>query len=427
MPVTVQISVDLGLTKGQNRIVFRNPRGLKRYYAFYIHPAVFGVTNATVSYEYSADGITWVPGTATFTFVETSGDAHVHCWDIKIWDDGSQLEVWGAAIGYQELGDDFQTRYRYGTIADAASLIAWGAEQTIDADINDEGGGEPHCIAIARTDNDEIVVAFTEDIQDMGKDFRQIKLIGSDGSGAAPNWSGEEIWDDPSGSNDNQDKWIVLCGLESFSSSYPDDFLIYARVPDDFNNTAYVYATAVPDWDEGGAGFTNTTQNRLDLIAAQSDLLSGLIDEADISHLVYRRSATHVSYYKAGSAGDDNWGSDNLVTTDAIDALTISLDTGPSPDELYVFWHTSTETVDYSYKVTPVDSVSFSDEKTVSYHQDIIALSSWNRVIENSLHVAGQYGTTVWYNEQPVFLALSTTLADLEFPDQNYFIGPHDL
>jgi hypothetical protein len=91
-------------------------------------------------------------------------------------------------------------------------------------------------------------------------------------------------------------------------------------------------------------------------------------------------------------------------------------------------YHSSNRTLDWGMRTMSPKSVAsntFTPVQLISYHQPITALSCWSRVIENSLHIAGQHGSTVIYNEHPAYKALSTTLADLEFPDQNYYLGPH--
>lgn len=420
MTSIVQAGVDgLGLSKGQHRTVFRNPRGLKYYYSFYVY-APIGVQE--VYYKASADGRLW--GGSVSALTRGDGSDVWNSFDVKIHDDGSQLEVWIVGVCDSGSSGNYETLYRYGTIADAASTISWSTLQTIDANI-ETLLSDPHCIALARTDNGEIVVAFTEDFVYKGKDYRYTKLIGSDGDGAAPSWSGETTWDDPSGSTNNQNKGEVWFGLESFSSSYPDDFFIYASVPVPTTTTSYEVSTAVPDWDQGGAGFTNTTiaEWRTNSVSLP---MSGIIDESDIAHFCYGyQGATSAESRKAGTAGDDDLGLPTTFSADTIDALTVSIDTGPATDLLYVFYKNSADSVDWNYKTSPVDTISWSDEQTVSYHQDTTALTSWNRVIENSLHIGGLYDTTAIYNEHPVYKALSTTLADLEFPDQNYYLGPH--
>lgn len=421
MPVNVDTNGNLGLADGHNRVTFRNPRGTKYYYCVWADDE----NPERINVKRSEDGVTW-SASQGYDLFGSSG--HVESYDVKISEDSgnSQLELWFAVHGYSSNDTETQVQYIYGTIADAAVALNWSRQVAVAGITNILS--DDHCVALARTDNGEIVIAFTEDITLKGKDYRYTKLIGSDGDGASPSWSGEIIWDDPTGDSNNQNKGTVYFGLENFSSSYPDSFLIYARVPESTTTTYSQAVSAVPDWDQGGSGFTNTTQATIESgYLGVAAIITGLIDESDITHVVYISGiSSDVLHKKAGSAGDDNWGSSTAIetTTTAI-AATIALDTGPSTDEIYIFWHGLTDLVDFHYRVSPVDTIAFGPKHTVSFHADITALSSWNRVIENSLHIVGVYGTNIFYSEQPVYKALSTTLADLVFPDQNYYLGPH--
>lgn len=553
MTVTVVTGRDLGLSKGQHRTAFRNPRGNKRYYAMFKGD---GVTSHYLYYRWSTTGDSWAASPPSILNYGTS-EGNIHSYDVKIHDDGSQLEVWIVTHGYDNVADEYQTKYIYGTISDSSDTISWSTVQIIDAAINPEMTG-PHCIALARTDNGELVVAFTEDYTSKGKDYRLTKLIGSNGDGAAPSWSGETIWDDPSADSDNQNKDEVWFGLESFSSSYPNRVLLCGRFPDGLTTSAYDGNTVVPDWNSELSTFTNTTKFDVGLPGGTTaKILCLLIDESDYCHWVYFHNASYgIRHRKSGSAGDDDWGiavnvsgdpEDHDACTCALDApLDIPTSTeqntgwsvngaataheatddgypvdadgdttyvrsasgsdvlrlggfeggtdpiyvvcrhegvdagwvletykdglwvetltqsgqesavystitftptnsdwneiritrginvlritaiGVDRSRLCVFFHEVANTVDFHYATSPVGTISFSVEKIVSYHQDIIALSSWNRQIENSLHIAALYGTTILYNEHPVYKALSTTLADFEFPYRNVYLGPHN-
>lgn len=420
MTSTVQTSGSLGICRGNNRTIFRNPRGQKSYYAFYR----YNVTS--IAYEYSTNGTVWTNSPVAVLSLGSPGP--MDSFDVKIYDDGSDLYVY--IVGHGWWGNtDQRVIYKRGVISDATSTISWGSENTVKSSITDLGS--IHNCAITRTDNGELVVAFTEHLTLKGKDYCLIKLIGSDGDGAAPSWSGEITLVDTSTNTNNQNKFQVWFGLESYSSSYGDKVFFYGRVPESTLSYGYSTLTSVPIWDQGGAGFTNQA---LALWANPESMtgytVSGLVDDGDIAHFVYQNNdnTNDLYYRKAGSAGDDNLGTARSVWSSAITYvhdLTITLDTGPTTDLLYVFYCLPSDSVDCRYKTVPINSTTFSSEKIVSYHQNITALTSWSRVIENSLHIGGLYGTTVIYNEHPVYKALSTTLADLEFPDRSYYLGPH--
>ena len=405
MPAEVQASKILGLSKGQHRSVFRNPRGNKRYYAVYIDPE----SPFDLQYEWSSNGTTW-----TNSPIDIVANWSPVSFDVKIFDDGSQLEVRVVFTSVSTI------RYVYGVISDSSDTINWNSHVEV-TDPDNAIMSEEYCVAIARTDNGELVVAYTEDFNSMGKDYRRTYLIGSDGDGAAPSWGTAEMWDDPSTDNNNDLKGDVWFGLESFSSSFGDRVLLVGFFPHSTSSTFYRVTSAVPDW--GGSSFSNTTPQNLNTGIAAS-VVALLIDEGDISYAALNVAGTTI-LKTTGTAGNDNWTSSDTISSSAVDALTIALDTGPATDELYAFYHHSADSTDFHYKTTPIDSISWGSEQTISFRSDLIALTSWSRTVENSLHIGIEDGDTdVHYFEVTVFKALSTTLADLVFPDQNYYIGP---
>jgi hypothetical protein len=553
MTVIVETSRNLGLAQGQNRTVFRNPRGLKNYYAFYANVA------GAVESEYSINGINWsnAPQQPIFFGFGSS----VNALDVKIHDDGSQLEVWLVSVG--EDSGTWLSMYAYGTIGDGDNDITWNVEQVIDADINDEALGEPHCISLARVDDGYLVVNFTEDYTNMGKDYRLTKIIGSDGDGIAPNWLGEQTQSDPSQNNNNQDKAEVWFATEGFSSDFPERYAFLMRFQDEVNVVDYQMGYIIEEWD--GAGSWNLIEADVFGISSPGTgaVLSLLIDDNDCAYYLYESgtddliirygdqpgestavaigiiswgapfdacclsfdgnppvstpSTDEVSGSWSPSAGgdlyamvDDGYTDDDstyiennasdacrlggltggaeytsicvraaltgavgavlkvesykggvlvqtLVLSKALSAtienigLRVGLNDGDIDEiqitsilnasdsvriynvfvdhrKVIISYHHSNRTLDWKMLTMSPKSVAsntFTPIETVSFHETITALSCWSRAIENSLHIGGLFGSTIIYNEQPVYKALSTTLADLEFPDQNYYLGPH--
>ena len=386
MASEVQANVTLRPSYGQNRSVFRNPRGLKRYYVFYRD------AGNQLDYEWSSDGSDWTnaPLSAMFEL------GAIESWDVKILDDGAQLEIW--VVGH--YGNAIY--YRYGTIGDWSNTITWNATQTIDAAINDQGLIGSHIIAVARTDNGRIVVAFTEGATDMGKDYRLTMLIGSDGDGAAPGWAGETIWDDPTSNSNNEDKGLFWFGLETMSG---DRVFLYARVPEGTDAGNYEIATAVPTW--AGVAFANIAQNKAISGAHDDDgkIISGVVDEADRAHIIYFDGTnTRLDSRRAGTVDDDDWAAAVTVKSADIDACTLTLDTIPATDELYAFYHDVADAADFHYKISTISSPhSWGSEQTVTFASDMVALTSWNRDIEDGLHIGIEDADTdVWYHELDV-------------------------
>lgn len=408
MSSIVNTSTFMYLTQGHNRTTFRNPRGLKRYYAVY-YSSVSGLV-----YEWSTDGVNW----GNSPVVVSNLDAGFASFDVKIYDDGSQLEV---RFVWHESDTVY---YKYGYIDDSDSTITLSSESVVRTGIISPLSGYM-CVALARTYNGNLVVGYCSDATIHNKSWRGVLLYGSSGDGASPTWVDQESIFSGTSENNNQNKDQVWFAMEGEDSDNVHRILYVGRFPNGTTTTAYDCITDEIDWNGG----TWSDESPTVLLSADDDhglYVSALIDDSNYYHcLAYDGANTRLDHFKSASVGADDWGSANTVNNSAVDACTLTLDTGPATDLLYAFYHKSADTDDFNYKTSPVGTISWGSEKIISYHQDVTKLTSWNRVVENSLHIQGLYSTTSFYNEHPVYKALSTTLADLEFPDQNYYLGPH--
>jgi hypothetical protein len=419
-PYGTGISLGAAGTAQGGRVVFRNPRGTKYYYVIYEDDS----DNLVI--EKSSNGVTWSETPQTILASES-----VTCSDTKIMDTGSQLDIF-MVFATNNIGwDDDRVDYVKMTISDSASDVTINSIQNIltlpdGVLINSSSIG----VAIARTDNGELIIVYSQDKTVHGKDYRETFIIGSDGDGTAPTWSGTTSLYDPSGDSNNDDKGRVGYALESYSSSQfsGDGALLLARLQDSTGSTTWKVSSDEISWDSGAStfgdlGFTDIVTND----SSHGEAIGLLIDEADYGWAIYNDgSSTDLEISKTSSAGSDNFGTGTQVYSALAESACIALDTGPSTDVVYIFYHNSTDTADLRYKTTSVSSISLSDEQIISYHQNYYRLSIQSRPVENSLHLAAECPVdTIVYNEIPVYKALSTTLADLEFPDQNYYLGPH--
>jgi hypothetical protein len=378
MPAYVHAAQSLNLreSRGNHRTVFRNPRGNKRYYAFFFEQ--ISGSNDQIQYEWSSDGADWT--NTTQVAVTKEG---IQSFDVKFHDDGSQLVVF---IAYRTNGPCFYIR---GTIGDSSDTLSMGSEQTIGS-FNDVMNAN-HSVAIAHTANDELVIAYTEDFTSMGKDYRRTYLIGSDGDGAAPTWSGTSLWNDPSGSSSNDLKGDVIVALESYSSSISsgDAILIAARVPDGSGTSAY-------------HGYWDNLAWTGSFPSASATLISGsggggnhvkylalMIDDDDFSWAIQVASDDTPYLRRSTSAGGEvasSW----QITTGAVDAVSLALDTGPATDDVYCFYHNSADARDFHYKITPRTSGSdFGSEQTIPFlfnPTSTEAESGWSKTGASTIH-----------------------------------------
>ena len=389
----VNTDARLALAKGNQRATFRNPRGTKYYYAIFIDPS----DNLRCKYSPSGAPGSWTFGAATI-YTGT-----VESYDVKIHDTGSQLDIF--VVLYDSTAGDLTYVKCY--LGDSDNAINVNTAQDIDTDINTESGmAVEHSVAITRTANAELVVAFTEDYKSRGKNYRQTKLIGSNGDGAAPTWdtTNEEIVDDPSFSANNQDKDQIWVGLESFSSSYGDRVLIYFRQPFMITTTNYVVKLAVYTHNYG-TGFSSTASDPTGNGAPDTGrVFSAIIDDADKVHIVFFEDAgtdtiKHNAYPTAGSLGTET---QYTVKTPAnVDALCLAIDR--TNDDLYCFYHDVGDTTNFHYKTTDIGTVSWGSEETITFSDQVEKLSCWIDDIEDSLHILLEDDDTdVYYHELDV-------------------------
>ena len=192
--------------------------------------------------------------------------------------------------------------------------------------------------------------------------------------------------------------------MEGFASSFSNTFLIVARQPSGTNTTSYQVRSSSPEWD--GTSFTNLGKDNLGGVSNNDNgrVLSCVIDEQERAHAIYwDNDTTELRSARAISAGGDTWASTILVRDAEVDACTLTLDAGPATEELYAFYHDVADTADFHYKVSPVDVIVWGSEQTITFAQDVVALSSWSRDVLSELQVAGERVTdVVWYHSLDV-------------------------
>ena len=325
MPVKVEDNIGMAENHGAGRLVFRNPRGNKRYYQFHVD-----LTPNDFFYEWSTDGVDW-----SNTPVQIDSDNLLSA-DVKIRDDGSQLIVY---VVFVDVGGDNARDLKYvrGTIGDSADTITFGTVQTVDAALNTQITSTGHGCAIARTNNGRLVIGHTEDTTVHGRDYRQLFLVGSDDDSAAPTWAtGSKLTlDDPSGDTDNEDKGQVFISMDGYGLAYPNKVSALYRVPQGTNATNYSCRSRQPEWD--GSSFTVLQQQTLAGSGGDSGrVLSLLVDPYDWTHAAYRDDDTSEDDTEhaflpipslTGPAERNELVNDNLPTE-----VALAIDTSPAED-----------------------------------------------------------------------------------------------
>ena len=133
--------------EGCNRLVFRNPRGNKYYYAIYTD-----LLNYDIHLEYSTNGTTW-SNAAQLIFDEP---INYFSFDMKIYDSGSDLKIF--LIILNDTTSDLT--YIRGSLSDSGTTPVWDTPQDIRTDVAIEITTVKPTCTIAKTDNDRLVVVF---------------------------------------------------------------------------------------------------------------------------------------------------------------------------------------------------------------------------------------------------------------------------
>ncbi len=375
--------------RGNNRAVFTNPRSASNgyIYVFYIQNNLTSSNPHTELFYKYWDGSVWSAETTVYT--NTNAEDCVTAFDVKIHDNGTTLDVF-VVLHDSNLND---LTYIKGSITDAGSTITFSSDDVIDGSITTDVNAI-HSVAIAKTDNDRLVVAFTEDRTTMGKQYRTVNLIGSDGIGAAPTWSGEaKIFDafDDGGTN-NDDKDEVFVGLEAFSSSFGDRVLVYARTPDATGTTEYDMSVWIYDWAGSSMLEQAADENRTTGSSLTAGWISGIIDDSDKVHIGYRfgTSVIHVKYPTAGGLGSET--ETTVNSGQNVDTGSVSIDR--VNDEVYVFYHVIADTTDYNYRKSATGTISFGSEQTITLDETVTTISTSQEAQGGFIHIIAEEDPT---------------------------------
>lgn len=406
-PVLVDGTADAGdIAKGNTRLAWQNPGGLKNWYRIYRDRSNFEIDS-----EYSTDGEDWSNTPQQVSTTVPAGNAFsVSSWAERV---GSEFVIWAI---YCDLD---QIWYRRGTVADAANDIVWGTQREISTRST---GGLP-MLAVTRTFNGRIVVAY----DDLVGSLTETHFLGGSDDGDNPTWT-DFTWDDAAGANNNN-KADVWAALAPFTGGNGNRFVVGARLPDAVNTTAYRTVTAVPEWN--GTAFSNEAKNAISSSDDASAIVSVGVDGDDRAHVLFRATtALELQSRRAGSVRDDDWDAAIDVATVVCDACTLVVDTNPSTDTLLAFYHIAADTEDFRFKTSPVDTVVWSAEQTVTYASPTADLAGGFQTVEDSLPIAPDTSTAVHFYHHDVAAATGVTLtpapvvASFVVPTPTVIAGP---
>ncbi len=405
-PTEVDLRGDLVDNLNDNtRTVWRNPRGTQRFYVVYED-----IDGLDLVYRWSADGVTW---SAKQLISGTSPDN----FEVAIHDSGTDLKVFLVVV------EGTQITYRHGSIADTSDTIAWDSAVLVVSGTRILA--RTLSASLVRTSAGRLVVAYATDITVGSASYRTTRLIGSNNDGPAPTWSGDVLWDDPSGSTNNANKDKVTFNMAAFGAAgFSTRFLLAAHVPDAGSTSQYRHLSAVVRWD--GSSFTNLAATTIRSPVDAADSLSCVVDSSDVLYCLVEDSNDLFSA-RSGTAGDHTWEALVSVQPAAVESgkSTLSIDRTATPNVLYAVYDHSASSTDLFYRTTPVTTIAWSTEVIIAYPQDVLEVSSAARDYVGGIHVAGIRNPNALFVHQIVVRVTSSE--DIEPVSQSVLKGIESL
>ena len=348
MPSTINTFPDFtDINNDEHRIAFKNTRGQLNHYAL---GNVFDGVNYNFSLFKSSDGVTWssagtirayatnILQTASLTFFEDAANSRtvvcVTWWDASGAVENIFVEAWPIADSGTNLGSRL-----------------WTA--TLETD-----EGRVPVVEIGRRSGREylwVVYKFTVTSKgNKGNTLHNVvaKCTTTTFPVTTPTFSARQtIFTNPTHLNQT---WPTIAPLSS-----THDMLIAWTEGTDNKISGIEYS-----WN--GSAFSSGTSNSATYTATSTDMSALIVDSSNVGHVVYLSGSTDVLHRKwTVGAG---WSSPTTVysSTETINGLNISVDLTSSPNKILVTYsRTPTDGVVY-YKTSPVDTISFSAEQSVT-------------------------------------------------------------
>lgn len=335
----------LALAGNWHRKMFRNPRGLQRFYIFYLKDMGAG---DTVVYGWGLDGTTWAAPNVDLAASTSTGEESL-C--VRFIEDPANLQTIVYMTAMIEATGEI--RLRRGTIADAASVIAWNAEEQVWA-TSDRVSGQ---YAFGIDNNGYLWVGHIERMGVPLWYWFNIKASQNVLPAAPIAWTGETSVTASSGAVNWQFDVVpydvsqaIFCGI-SGTSIYAIR-MTHANPPtmSTINNTAH--------------GMSSVTGNCAVLDADNIvHIFFGGIYSAlrRYRHMTFNPvtrawgAAYYTSQYLSGAAG--------MVRTGCV-----QLDTSRTPNYLYALYESGTG--ELYYKASPADAISWSAATAIEDHAE---------------------------------------------------------
>jgi hypothetical protein len=351
----VDSNYDQGYTPSQQISVFRNPRGLKYYYALI-------VTSSGLLLYKSADGSSW-------SLVATLNNATFLIASIDLYDDGTKLIVY-VAYG-QSTYTGYSILYRRLLIQDGSSDPTIGAEQTVVTGYNTcpvikmDRNGYVHIFYMTRT---------SAKVKGVTYYYFEPRVVGTTTTNPddAPSWCTPATIDThPAVAYSSWDAWCSpvvfgdtgnIAGVVYVSRNSGGIIILRARNVVSFNGTVYTLGTA-----------TTIISSEVSTHVYAAVAFRVVADTSNYAHLLTERTTTNarIQSLKASAASTvESWASpvtvDNSNNACTVSKLSLSIDRTASPNKLYAFYvFDSVGTNILRLRSSPVDTISWSSENTV--------------------------------------------------------------
>ena len=356
-----------------SRLVFQNPRGLHRYYAFF-----FSMTSATLSYRYSSDAVKW--SDPQFAIPGGSGSAGV--W---VHDSGMLLIVHAVASGTVPGS----IVYRRGTISDFVDPISWTQAQTVEPGGTNAGS---FGLSITRTANGRPVITAVSEISIGGTYRYEVRAWGANADSATPVWTRASVI--PSFTSLAQRQSSGFTSAYSSTGNYVFIAGSAARALKSVGSpfdVSWVRAS----WD--GVSWSVGTVTLLLSTQPVARPCSLVIDDVSLPSLLVIYSQDLFAYFVHyhGTVQDGTRFETFSVAGQIVTSATLSIDLTSTPRKLKAIYHYGASNI--YWKETQTSPISWGAENTVAWSDDTTNLASSQRAFVGRTHALAESSHGVFY------------------------------
>lgn len=380
MPVDVKsVSSSTATQIETQRKVFRNPRGLQYYYAFFVHGSI-------INCRKSLDGSSWVDaGLGTVNGLDPSIWIYEHVA-------GSRLIIY---LTYKDETNNY-IMYRWLRLGDSFSSLSYvGAEQTVD--LADEGNFKP-MIFVGR--QGYIHIVYEKDIKSKGKNYYHVYIASTTSThptSDSPTWTKVKVFD---ATTEDYRSWAF--GSPCFGSTYE------GIVGYEHSDAAYEVRGKNFQWN--GSSHTIGTERTINYVSkdGQKNLVVEDAGTHGIAHYVFIGGNGYIFIMK-WTIGT-GFGSPLNILSVNCDSIAIGIDRTSSTPQLIVFYKKNGVSGDFFYKTADVDwsvlgdwsSETKIDDDTFSCNYLSCSYEDWNG--DSKIQLIYTRQLTVRYAEVDLFV-----------------------